>query len=157
MTGIPPARAGRAAAGLPDLEEMKREKGLSGGSALGLALLLCLAFSLSLLLPRKGVPLGEELRLETRSVPAERVLSGGDEPDRVALELLPGEKLDLNTASAEELQKLPGIGEKLSAAIVAYREEQGAFQSVEELLQVPGIGEKRLAAIRDLVSLGPEG
>ena len=61
--------------------------------------------------------------------------------------------LDLNTATAEELTALPGIGEVLAGRIVAYREEVGAFTSVEELLQVDGIGEKRFEAIRDYITL----
>lgn len=61
--------------------------------------------------------------------------------------------LDLNTATAEELTALPGIGEVLAGRIVAYREANGAFTSVEELLQVDGIGEKRFEAIRDYITL----
>lgn len=61
--------------------------------------------------------------------------------------------LDLNSATAEELTALPGIGEVLAGRIVAYREANGAFTSVEELLQVDGIGEKRFEAIRDYITL----
>ncbi|MBQ9662403.1 MAG: helix-hairpin-helix domain-containing protein [Oscillospiraceae bacterium] len=60
-------------------------------------------------------------------------------------------RLDLNLASPEELQLLPGIGPSLSEAIVARREEHGAFRSVDELAEVPGIGEKTLSAVRDYV------
>ena len=55
--------------------------------------------------------------------------------------------LDLNTATAEELQTLPGIGEKLAAAIVAYREENGPFASVWMLESVSGIGRGKLEVV----------
>lgn len=63
--------------------------------------------------------------------------------------------LDLNRASAEELEKLPGIGPVLAQRIVEWRETHGPFQKVEDLLQVPGIGPNTLARIKDLVSVGP--
>ena len=135
------------------MEAMKEEKRLSGSVTLVPAALLCLLFGLSLLLlPGAGAAAPTEIQAAA-SIP-ERTLTGGDDADRLPTELLPGEKLDLNTATAAQLQLLPGIGEKLSAAIVAWREEHGPFQKVEELLQVPGIGEKRLAEIRDLVTAG---
>lgn len=62
-----------------------------------------------------------------------------------------GGKININTASAFELQQLPGIGAVLSSAIVAER-EKGAFTSPEDLLRVPGIGEKRLEAVRSLIT-----
>ena len=62
-----------------------------------------------------------------------------------------GEKININTASAIELQQLPGIGAVLSSAIVAER-EKGSFTSPEDLLRVPGIGEKRLEAVRSLIT-----
>ena len=54
--------------------------------------------------------------------------------------MLEGERLDLNTAPPADFTRLPGIGEKKAAAIVAYRAENGGFSSVEELLEVDGIG-----------------
>jgi len=61
--------------------------------------------------------------------------------------------VNLNTASAETLTELPGIGEVLAQRIVAYREANGSFDSVEELLNVSGIGEKKLEAIRTRVTV----
>ena len=61
--------------------------------------------------------------------------------------------LDLNTAPAEELAKLPGIGEALAERIVAYREEHGPFEAVEDLMNVSGIGEKKLEGLRDRVTV----
>lgn len=49
--------------------------------------------------------------------------------------------IDLNRATAEELDALPGIGEVLAERIIACREENGAFSSKEDVLAVPGIGE----------------
>ena len=71
-------------------------------------------------------------------------------PDR----LLEGGVIDLNTASAADLTRLPGIGEKRAQAIVDYRESSGPFQSVEELTEVKGIGEGILAQVYDYVTVG---
>jgi len=63
-------------------------------------------------------------------------------------------RIDLNTATVEELTRLPGIGEVLAARIIAYREDHGLFQTLEELKEVSGIGEKVVEAIAELVSVG---
>ena len=63
----------------------------------------------------------------------------------------PGVPLDLNTATAEQLDELDGIGPATAQQIISYREAHGGFGSVEELDQVPGIGETRLAALREKV------
>lgn len=56
--------------------------------------------------------------------------------------------LDFNTATAEELEQLDGVGPATAAKIVAYRTEHGGFASIDELDEVSGIGEAKLAAIR---------
>ena len=63
--------------------------------------------------------------------------------------------IDLNTASAQELETLPGIGPTLANAIVQYRAQQ-RFASVDDLNNVPGIGEKKLNDIRPHVSVSPQ-
>jgi competence protein ComEA len=63
----------------------------------------------------------------------------------------PGQKLNLNTASPEQLDQLDGVGPATAQKIVAYRQTHGGFRSVTELDQVPGIGEKKLAALKDRV------
>ncbi len=61
--------------------------------------------------------------------------------------------ISINTASAQDLTELPGVGEATAAAIVAHRESIGSFTSVEQLLDVKGIGPAKFDAIKDLVSL----
>jgi competence protein ComEA len=61
--------------------------------------------------------------------------------------------VNLNTASPEELETLPGIGEVLAGAIVAYRDEHGPFTSVDQLIDVSGIGEVTLEEVRELVTV----
>jgi competence protein ComEA len=56
--------------------------------------------------------------------------------------------VNVNTATVEELQLLPGIGETRARAIVAAREQRGGFKSVDELVAVKGIGEASLARLR---------
>jgi competence protein ComEA len=61
--------------------------------------------------------------------------------------------IPLNKADAEQLQRLPGIGPAKARAIIEYRREHGAFESLEELLNVKGIGEKTLANILPYLKL----
>lgn len=79
---------------------------------------------------------------------------GRADPASAASEGEPVEPVDLNTASATELEALPGVGPATAAAIVAHREQIGRFATVDELLDVRGIGEAKLAAVRDLVVVG---
>lgn len=62
--------------------------------------------------------------------------------------------IDINTASAEELETLPGIGRILARRIVAFREENGRFSRLEELMQVEGIGEKRMEELLEYIWIG---
>ncbi|MGB9861979.1 MAG: helix-hairpin-helix domain-containing protein, partial [Candidatus Bipolaricaulaceae bacterium] len=64
--------------------------------------------------------------------------------------------LNVNKATQEELEALPGIGPTIAKRIIEWRETKGPFQKVEDLLQVSGIGPARLAAIRDLVTVSDE-
>ncbi len=65
----------------------------------------------------------------------------------------PSGPLNLNTATAAELETLPGIGPALAQNIVDYRAEHGPFAAIEDVLEVPGIGEGKFEAIRDLVTV----
>lgn len=61
--------------------------------------------------------------------------------------------LDLNSATAEELAQLPGIGEELARRIVEYRAENGSFEAVEEIMEVSGIGEGKFTALEDRITV----
>ena len=66
-------------------------------------------------------------------------------------------EVNINTADAEQLSaKLQGIGVTRAAAIVAYRQEHGEFDSIDEPVRVNGIGESTLEANRELITVGSE-
>ena len=68
--------------------------------------------------------------------------------------VLAADQVSINTATAEQIaEAVTGIGLKKAEAIVKYREEHGAFESLEELLEVKGIGEKTLEKNRDSLTL----
>ena len=60
-------------------------------------------------------------------------------------------RLKLNSATAPELEQLPGVGPVLAQKIIDYREQYGPFQRIEDLLQVDGIGPAKLEGLRDLI------
>lgn len=62
-------------------------------------------------------------------------------------------KININTATSEELQSLKGIGPSTASSIIAYREEYGGFSSIEEIMNVKRIGEKTFAKIKDRISV----
>jgi competence protein ComEA len=65
-----------------------------------------------------------------------------------------GEKLiNINTATVEELQNLPGIGETRAQSIIEYRETNGPFQKIEDLKNISGIGDKTYEKLKDKVTL----
>ena len=61
------------------------------------------------------------------------------------------EKININTATAEELAQLKGIGPSHAAKIVAYREKNGPFKMPEDLMQVSGIGQKTVEANQEFI------
>ncbi len=65
----------------------------------------------------------------------------------------PGEPVDLNRATADELTRLPGIGPVLAARIVAARDARGPFSSVDDLRRVSGVGAAKLAGLKEFVTV----
>lgn len=63
-------------------------------------------------------------------------------------------RIDLNTANAEQLKTLPGIGDVLAERILAYREEHGKFSSIEELMNVKGIADGKFSELQDKICVG---
>jgi len=66
---------------------------------------------------------------------------------------VPGEKININKASLEQLVYLPGIGPELAKRIIEYREKNGKFASILELEKVKGIGEIKLQKIKEKIAL----
>ena len=64
------------------------------------------------------------------------------------------DKLNLNTATKDDLITLPGIGPALADQIIAYREERGGFYTIYELETISGIGDKKIDQIKDLIYAG---
>ena len=62
-------------------------------------------------------------------------------------------RININTASAKELEKLPGIGKGLAGRIIEHREKYGPFRRREHLIMVRGISDKRFRALRDSITV----
>lgn len=60
-------------------------------------------------------------------------------------------KVNINTATSEELEKLPGIGSSIAAKIIAYRKENGKFSKIEDIKNVSGIGDAKFNNIKNYI------
>jgi competence protein ComEA len=65
----------------------------------------------------------------------------------------PAVVVNLNTATVTDLQELPGIGAKVAARIVDYRQKKGPFKKIEELMNVQGVGEKSFLKLRSQITV----
>jgi comEA protein len=62
--------------------------------------------------------------------------------------------ININSASATELQRLPGIGAKTAGRVIEYRQKNGPFKKIEELMNVRGVGEKNFLKLKNQISVG---
>lgn len=63
------------------------------------------------------------------------------------------EKINLNSATLEQLQSIPGIGPSTAKSIVEYRTKAGKFNRIEEIINIKGIGEKKFQKIKDRLTV----
>ncbi|GES27400.1 hypothetical protein Aple_103000 [Acrocarpospora pleiomorpha] len=102
---------------------------------------------------KKGADPGP-LNLARRLVDGEQIIVGLPPPPGSHPITAPATTniLSLNSATPDQLEQLPGVGEVLAQRIIEYRDTHGGFQSVEQLREVSGIGERKYAEIKDKVS-----
>lgn len=94
---------------------------------------------------------------ESATRPSSTIESTADSGDtQTATRSVMGKKMNINTATAEELDALPGIGPVIAQRIIDYRQKNGAFSDVSELTRVAGIGEKKLNEIIELITVEDE-
>ena len=79
--------------------------------------------------------------------------SAQGKPAGAASKPAPAITVNINTASAEELQRISGIGPSMAEKIIAYRQENHGFQSVDDLMQVSGIGPKKFEKMAPFIKL----
>jgi competence protein ComEA len=99
-------------------------------------------------IPRKG-----EILVADSGPSADSGVSSGKGMARPGKSKITAGHININRASIEELESLPGVGPATAAKIEDYRKEHGRFQSIEDLTAIPGIGEKKLAKMRKFLTL----
>jgi competence protein ComEA len=99
---------------------------------------------------------GEQIRVPRHGEPVAAPAGSGGTGGVAAQPGTPGAPLDLNSASAEQLDALPGVGEVTADRIIAYRTAH-PFTSVDDLRLVPGIGDRRFEVLKDLVTVSGGG
>lgn len=100
---------------------------------------------------------GEEWRDVNEQVAAWLAMKEAEAAEAAAqAEPAPPSMIDLNRATSEQLDTLPGIGPSKAAAIVAYREEHGPFQTIEDIMKVKGIGPATFDKLKSLITVGEE-
>lgn len=85
------------------------------------------------------------------SAPAVSAQSKAPAPKAAATAASP---VNLNTATAEQLATIPGVGPKMAERIIDYRQKNGGFKKVEDLMNVTGVGEKSFLRMKPLITVG---
>jgi len=91
--------------------------------------------------------------LSTALVPAAPALAVAQDKPADAKAAPAPPLLNLNTAPAEQLERLPGVGPKTAARIIEYRQKNGGFKKIEELMNVRGIGEKAFLKMKNQLTV----
>ena len=112
-----------------------------------LALLAC-GVMLGIFIMQTRIPGTVSVQRAAPDEPEKAVQTVMEEPSDAA-----DDRLDLNTATAEDLQELPGIGEVIAQRIIDYRELCGRFLDPEQLMEVDGIGQAKYEKLRELVTV----
>jgi competence protein ComEA len=81
-------------------------------------------------------------------------LASAQDADRASSAKAAATVVNLNTATAAQLEALPGVGARTAALIVEYRQKNGGFKKIEELMNVKGIGEKSFLKLKPLITVG---
>ena len=145
--------------GMPRVDDVVNAAGGLAGNAddSGLNLAAPVVDGQRIFVPVIGKPVPTVLPVEVAAAAAvgdvQPVGSSGAGAKLGAGAAAPGGLIDLNTATAEQLDTLPGVGPATASAILAYRTEHGRFKSVGELMEVRGIGEGKFASIRPKVKI----
>lgn len=174
LPGVGPSLAGKIIAGRPyhNLEDLKKVKGLSQSKldaikndvTFGLA---TAAAGETKQTAKKEKPANSAKSTETAeskppppgSASATGATGGGQTAPlsptgHASGRIAPGEKININTASAEELDRLPGIGPARAQAILDYRKQNGAFKTIEDIEKVKGIKGGEFSKLKDYIKVG---
>ncbi|HTY05330.1 MAG TPA: helix-hairpin-helix domain-containing protein [Gemmatimonadales bacterium] len=106
--------------------------------------------------PAPGAPPGEVTLVPASDSPPVSPRDVAHRALRLARPLQPGERIDVNQASAVELTRLPRVGPALAQRIVLWRDQHGPFHSIAALDSVPGVGPKLLEGLRNVITFSGE-
>lgn len=137
---------------------------ISSKKLVGISLALCLGFTAVMAVKAMFFSSRREVTVKTASgeradnwrEDAEFSHSLSPEPEQTSdyEEISHSALLNINSATAEELEALPGIGPVLAEEIVNYREKNGPYESIEDIINVSGIGNAKFKAISEKITVG---